>query len=229
MTSAADLTHLHHLVHLPSRNTALISYPSSERVRRPVLFIHGVHSSPGHLDHWRHRCEEAGFSPYCFSYPTKGFTNDVASSLAAIVTEIHTSHAAGVALVGHSLGGVLAAAATVELTSNRSAAVSHVVAVCSPFGGATLAKAAFLGPSRHLLHDLCHGSEFLDSLNTRLAAVQTGVSWTSIGLQHDGVVSDASATLHHPDASHVTLNGENHLSALISSPVADCIVSSIAT
>lgn len=229
MTSPSDLIHIHHLAHLPSRNTALVRYPSSDPLKRPVLFIHGIHSAPGHLDFWRHRAEEANLSPYCFTYPTKGSAPEIADALAAVVLELYTTHAAGVALVGHSLGGVLAALAAVQVGSTHPDAMSDVVAVCSPFDGAALAKAAFLGPSRHLLHELCHGSDLLENLRESLTRTGPATRWASIGLHHDGVVSDASAHLPNPQVRHVTLSGENHLSVLISTAVADLIVSLIHT
>ena len=229
MTSPGDLTHLHHLVHLPSRSTALITYPSSDVLKRPVLLVHGIHSAPGHLDFWRRRCEDAGLSPYCFSYPTKGSVQDVTAAVAAAVFDLRANHNTGVTLVGHSLGGVIAASAALEVTRMDPSAVSLVVAVCSPFDGATLAKASFLGPSRHLMQELCRGSKFLTDLKARLGEAATVTRWASIGLQHDGVVSDESAKLPHPYAYHVTLGGENHLSALISSAVADEIIGVLAT
>jgi pimeloyl-ACP methyl ester carboxylesterase len=229
MTSPGDITHLHHLVHLPSRSTALITYPSSDLLKRPVLLVHGVHSAPGHLDLWRHRCEDAGLSPYCFAYPTKGSIQGITAAVTATLRDLHANHNTGVTLVGHSLGGIIAASAALEVASTDPSAVSLVVAVCSPFDGATLAKASFLGPSRHLLHDLCRGSQFLTDLKAHLGEAATVTRWVSIGLQHDGVVSEESAKLPHPRAHHVTLGGENHLSALISSAVADEIVGVLTT
>jgi pimeloyl-ACP methyl ester carboxylesterase len=192
-----------------------------------VLFIHGIHSAPGHLDFWRHRAEAANFSPYCFTYPTKGSAPEIADALAAVVLELYTAHDTGVAMVGHSLGGVLAALAAVQLGSAHPDAISDVVAVCSPFDGAALAKAAFLGPSRHLLHDLCHGSALLENLREGLTRTDSATRWSSVGLHHDGVVSDASARLPNPQVRHVTLSGENHLSVLISTAITDHIVSVI--
>jgi pimeloyl-ACP methyl ester carboxylesterase len=223
MTSAVDLTHLHHLVHLPSRATALVRYPLSDVSKDPVLLIHGVHSAPGHLSLWRHKCEAAGLAPYCFSYPTRGTLPEIGDALAAAVLELHETHKHSVMLVGHSLGGVLAALVAVQLSSSHPTAVSEVVAVCSPFDGATLAKASFLGPSRHVLQELCHGSDLLTDLRSRLAADVSGTRWSSLGLLHDGVVTEASSRLPHPDTRHVTLSGENHLSVLVSTTVADTI------
>ncbi len=166
-------------------------------------------------------------SPYCFTYPTKGSAPEIADALASVVLELFTAHATGVAMVGHSLGGVLAALAAVQIEFSHPEAVSDVVAVCSPFDGAALAKAAFLGPSRHLLHELCHGSDLLANLRESLTRTDSATRWASIGLHHDGVVSDASAHLPNPQVRHVTLSGENHLSVLISTAVTDHITSLI--
>lgn len=208
-----SLSRLVRLAALPSRGFDLVHYGGSGR---PVVLVHGMHSASEHLSFWADFLVTEGWSCYAFRYPTALDLDSIADHLAASALEVSVASREPCALVGHSLGGVLAALATVEHGLGASKTVGDVAAVCSPFGGSPWSRLASMSSAPDLVRQLQHGSPSLSALRARLTADKSPVRWASASATLDLIVPAPSAILPHPRSAHVGLPGEDHLSVLVS-------------
>jgi pimeloyl-ACP methyl ester carboxylesterase len=176
--------------------------------RSPVLLIHGI------------VCNRAVWRPLLKRLAARGFAPVRAVNLEPLFADIdsHTARVVGelrelqrssggmpVAIVGHSMGGLVARAA---LAAGGPGLVSRIVTIASPHHGTALARLFRSAPARQMRP----GSSWLQALN----AGQQG-SWpvpvTSIYSLHDNLVAPPrSAAL--PGARLHELTGLGHLSLL---------------
>ncbi|HEV2229413.1 MAG TPA: alpha/beta fold hydrolase [Steroidobacteraceae bacterium] len=178
----------------------------------PVLLIHGL------------ACNRAVWRPLLAQLAARGFApiravnleplfTDIESHTASVVRELRelqrASNGAPVAIVAHSMGGLVARAA---LRAGGPGLVSRVVTIASPHHGTALARLFPSLPARQMRP----GSSWLQALN----ASQEGalpVPVTSIYSVHDNLIAPprsavlAGAQLHE-------LAGLGHLSLLRARP-----------
>lgn len=116
----------------------------------PVILVHGLYHNPAAWFVLRRRLLRAGFSDVrCYGYASFGreFT-DIAAGLAKMMLETAQSAPGGrVALVGHSLGGLVirAACADARVASGGKCRVAGVVTLGTPHRGSSLAGMLGIG------------------------------------------------------------------------------------
>ena len=182
--------------------------PAHAAHRSPVLLIHGI------------VCNRAVWRPLLKRLAARGFAPVRAMNLEPLFADIdaHTasvvqalrelqraSNGMPVAIVAHSMGGLVARAA---LRAGGPGLVSRIVTIASPHHGTALARLFRSAPARQMRP----GSEWLQALNASEDGVWP-VPVTSIYSLHDNLVAPprsavlAGARLHE-------LTGLGHLSLL---------------
>ncbi len=142
--------------------------------RIPVLFVHGMAGSPLDFRKAVAALDLACEQPWVFSYPTGLRLPVVARVLASQLGALHDRlRPARVLVVAHSMGGLVARAAILDLAAaGRADFVAGLVTISTPYGGQV---AAGLGARQvpglvPAWTDLAPGSAFLTSLRTPLPA-----------------------------------------------------------
>lgn len=116
----------------------------------PVILVHGLYHNPAAWFVLRRRLRQAGFADVrCYGYASFGREfEDIAAGLAGLMLEA-AQKAPGkrVALVGHSLGGLVirAACADPRVASGEQCRVAGVVTLGTPHRGSSLAGILGLG------------------------------------------------------------------------------------
>ncbi len=129
-------------------------------------------------------------------------------------------HDAPLAIVGHSLGGVIAAAVA------QTADIDKVVTLASPFGGSSAAALLQWFTRSQLMSDIAPSSSVLTSLRlnpptTTMLSIVTDPGIDTLGEKGDGVVTTASQmALTGPIYEKVNLN---HFEILLSRDIANRI------
>jgi len=154
----------------------------------PVVLLHGFISVAQHMKPWETLL--SGHATYALGYPSTGDGLAVCEWVRDRIERIAGHHDQPVLLVGHSLGGVILAAAMVQLPDD---VVEHCVTVCSPHGPAALSSSTL-----DVLREMSNGCN-VDKL-------------TVIAAEHDWVVPAASALI--PGAEFVFVRGAGHLSVV---------------
>lgn len=212
-------------------------------MRRVALFIHGFNSSPeawGDLLRELSRSTDVSddWSLRTFEYPGELLTGG-ADSLAPPVrqiarglrTEIESSYrdASEIALVGHSLGGLVARTFLIEEMKRRGANldVSRVMLVATPNEGSELAglgTRVFHGNKQ--LRQLLSGSDFLSSLNSDWANldVESDVYCRFVVAGGDEVVGGASARGRWGDDNVDLVLGRGHFDVIRPGGADDIVV-----
>ena len=140
--------------------------------------------------------------------------------LAKTVAELRRKavlHNGPLAIVGHSLGGIVAAAVA------QTADVEKVVTLASPFGGSSAAALLQWFTRSQLMADIAPSSSVLTSLrmnppSTRMLSFVTDPGIDTLGEKGDGVVTTASQlALNGPTYETVDIN---HFEVLLSRDIA---------
>ena len=184
--------------------------PSPTPASAPVLLLHGVLFNRGSMEDLRNELSERGIQPlYTLSYgpplaSIERFVDQIAVKIDAILAATGASR---VALVGHSMGGLVARA---YLRKHGPHKVSVVITLGTPHHGSVH---AWLFPGTSLLQ-LRPGSAWLSELN-RGDVVPAGVRVVSLWSWHDSMVApQTSAQL--AGAVNIVVHGIGH-NALVSS------------
>jgi len=184
--------------------------PPPAPARAPVLLLHGVLCNRGSMEDLRTELGARNIQPlYTLSYgpplaSIERFVDQVAAKIDAILA---ATGAARVALVGHSMGGLVARA---YLRRHGPDKVSTVIMLGTPHHGSVH---AWLFPGTSLLQ-LRPGNAWLGELN-RSTAAPAGVRIVSLWSWHDSMVApQTSAQLE--GAVNIALRGIGH-NALVTS------------
>ncbi|MBI5520087.1 MAG: alpha/beta fold hydrolase [Desulfovibrio sp.] len=127
----------------------------------PVILVHGLYHNPAAWFVLRRRLRRAGYADVrCYGYASFfRFFEDIAGGLARMVLEAARNAPGGrVALVGHSLGGLVIRAACADERVRAQVRIAGVATLGTPHRGSTLA--GMLGIGR-LARGLAPGGEVL--------------------------------------------------------------------
>ncbi len=195
--------------------------PPSGRGAQPVLLIHGILCNRGIWARAHERLRAAGFAPIgALNLEPPG--SDIESYGVNVEQELRTlqreSRGAPVAIVAHSMGGLVAR--SLLRTVGRDL-ISRIVTVASPHHGTVMARCLPLAGAQQMRP----GASWLLTLN----AAQEGrlpVPVTSIYSREDSLVAPArSATLKGAQVHE--LRGLGHFGLLRSRRGLDCIISAL--
>ncbi len=189
---------------------------------RPLLLIHGVACNGAVWTHWIGKLGAAGFAPIR-AIDLEPVFADIDVHAARVAGELLTlqQHAGGarVAIVAHSMGGLVARAAFGRVGPT---VVSRMVTIGSPHHGTRLARLFHCTPLRQMRRD----SAWLESLNATRQPGPAG-SLTNIYSREDNlIVPGLSAAL--PGARQIEIRGWGHLGLLASKSVADHAIAALA-
>jgi triacylglycerol esterase/lipase EstA (alpha/beta hydrolase family) len=184
--------------------------PPSAPARAPVLLVHGVLCNRGAMEDLRRELSARGIQPlYTMSYgPPLASIERFADQLAGkIDTILAATGASRVALVGHSMGGLVARAYLRRYGPDK---VSAVIMLGTPHHGSVHAW-LFPGTS---LRQLRPNSAWLGELN-RGAIAPPGVRVVSVWSRHDSMVAPQTSS-QLDGAVNIVVHGIGH-NALVSS------------
>lgn len=182
---------------------------SHDSYRMPVLFIHGIYGSPRDFSFLIGRLDRQLLRPCVFFYASGASLPQAAQYLTAQLRELGSSYGVrAMAIVAHSMGGLIARDVIVNYLDERELAVPMLVTISTPWSGhAGAAFGARYAPMAiDSWSDLASGSAYIESLfadsaqrpkrfpaSTRHHLIFTyGRSWPPIGASGDEVVSVAS-------------------------------------
>ncbi len=182
----------------------LMRDPAPQPCAKPVILVHGVLVNDGVWFGFRRRLVRQGIGGvYTFNYgPPYADIEHFAGQLAAKIDAVcATTKAQKVALVGHSMGGLVARA---YLRQFGAARLAQIITIGTPHHGSIL---AWTYPGRCLVQ-MRPGNAWLAELN-RSETVSPPVPVTSIWSRHDSMVApQASSEL--AGAENVALVGIGH-------------------
>lgn len=155
----------------------------------PIWYIHGAHSTRRSFNYLKSQLPEHEIRD--FEYDHSGPVSRVVDRLVALLDQ----QDAPVNLIGHSLGGVIALAA-----SQRSANAQKVTTMASPFGGSQVASLMrWIAPSQ-LLDDIHPHAPLMNAVRRAklqapvMSIVTTAGGTSMIAGENDGVVTVESQT-----------------------------------
>jgi triacylglycerol esterase/lipase EstA (alpha/beta hydrolase family) len=189
---------------LMALHRVLMHDPPPARSTQPVLLIHGVLVNDGVWFLPRRRLVRRGVTPvYTINYgPPFADIEHFAEQLAARIDQIRTATGAErVALVGHSMGGLVARAYLRRFGAGR---VSRLITIGTPHHGSVLAW-SFPGRGLEQMHP---GNPWLAELN-RDESKPAPIPITSIWSRHDSMVAP-QASCQLASAENVALVGVGH-------------------
>ena len=183
------------------------------RAERPVLLVHGVLCNAGVWTSLRRRLAAAGVGPlYAISYgpPLASIDRFVDQLAAKIDRVLAETGATSVAIVSHSMGGIVTRA---YLRKHGGAKLRLAVTLAAPYAGSVHAR-CFPGTS---LSQLRPGNAWLEALAAEPLPTTTEI--VSIWSWHDSMVApQLSSRLE--GARNVELVGIGHNALLIDADVA---------
>ena len=135
----------------------------------PVLFFHGIGGTPKIFDSMVERLDRERFQPWFVFYPSAHRLDLVTYHLANMIKELHARHKfERMAVVAHSMGGLVAGATMQELSKDdHSEYLKSFVTLATPWGGHPSVRSALeyspvVAPR---WYDLAPGSPFMKGLH----------------------------------------------------------------
>jgi pimeloyl-ACP methyl ester carboxylesterase len=190
---------------------------------RPVLLIHGIVCNKSVWRRWLQRLQTAGFGPLRVLDLEPPFA-DIEFHAARVERELRAlsqdSHGQRVAIVAHSMGGLVARAALRRVGPEL---ISNIVTIASPHYGSRLARWFRLRPTEQM----CPESAWLHALNAEQEAAMSDVSLTSIYSLEDNLIVPARSAVFKP-ARSVELRGIGHVGMLFSREVIESTLGALA-
>jgi pimeloyl-ACP methyl ester carboxylesterase len=110
--------------------------------RTPVLFVHGIGGSPRDFAHLIEGLDRDHFQPWVFYYPSGAYIERVAGHLLELVVELRIRLGfERIAVVAHSMGGLLSRAFIMQRQASRGdLLVDHFISISTPWGGHAFAQ-----------------------------------------------------------------------------------------
>jgi pimeloyl-ACP methyl ester carboxylesterase len=198
------------------------AHPHTAPTARPVLLVHGFGGTKSSWSFLARALTARGLTVDALTYSPFGTSvEQVADRLAVAVERLLSQTGADkVHLVGHSLGGVVIAAA---IASGRlTGRVDTVVTLAAPFGGSPWAN---LLPFGAIVSALRQDSPLLRRLAS--APVPDGMRWMAFTATFDTIVPGGRSVPPHTGVETVTVGGVGHLGMLLSPHVVGRIVAAL--
>jgi triacylglycerol lipase len=192
------------------------------RPPRPLLVIHGIVCNRGIWRPWLQRLQAEGFTPIR-AVNLEPLFADIEIHATRVEQELHAlqreTNGARVAVLAHSMGGLVARAALRSVGAN---AISRIVTLASPHHGTQIARWFPWLPTRQMLPE----SPWLRALNAAQEG-QHAHGLTSIySLQDNLIVPPRSARLEGAEMHE--LRGLGHFGLLCSRQAIDYAVAALA-
>lgn len=210
------------LVYLPWEGLALRPDPEPAPTSRvPVILLHGYLANRGYFRPLVRRLEARGVGPVFVPtasgvlYPIERYAEELHRHVERIVAATGQPR---VALVGHSMGGLVARA---YLARRGSARLARLVTLGSPHHGSWLAR---LGPGANA-REMRPGSAFLADLERHEAAAGAPVA-ASIYSPHDNMVMP-QASSRVAGARNIAIPGVGHVAMLRSPRLAEALLAEL--
>ena len=168
--------------------------------RTPVIFVHGIGGRAAEFSKIIEDLDREQFQPWVFQYPSGLRINDVADVLARAIKEMRARYELpSVAVVAHSMGGLVSRRAIGLLRMSRNAPPKCFMSIASPFGGIRSAATGVrvLPVSVPAWRDVAKGSVFLKTLYATPLSPQTKYALMTVrrkGEKDDDVVTIKSQT-----------------------------------
>jgi triacylglycerol esterase/lipase EstA (alpha/beta hydrolase family) len=209
-------------LYLPWPASALRPDPEPVRAARvPVILLHGYVANRGYFRPLVRRLEARGIAPIFVPtargvlYPIESYTEELHRHIERIVAGTGQPR---VALVGHSMGGLVARAYVARHGAGR---VARLVTLGTPHHGSWLAR---LGPGANA-REMRPGSAFLAALERGESQARSPVA-ASIYSPHDNMVMpQASARVE--GARNVAIPGVGHIAMLRSPRLAAALLAEL--
>ena len=191
----------------------------------PVLLVHGYGCNSGYWSYLIPRLDRARISHASVDLePVLGDIDGYVPRVAEAVEELcRETGAAQVALVAHSMGGLVVRA---WMRIHGTARVARVVTLGSPHHGTGMAK---FGRGPNVVQMRCNrgvASEWLQELG-RSEGPATRELITSIYTHHDNIVSPQTSS-HLPGARNIELGGVGHVALGCNAGVLDTVMRELA-
>jgi pimeloyl-ACP methyl ester carboxylesterase len=136
--------------------------------RIPVLFVHGIAGYPQELSNLLSGIDPSRYQAWFYFYPSGFDLPGLAAHLATLLVRMQVAYGfEEIALVGHSVGGLIARAAALQYRAETLRKdVRLLVSISSPWGGDPRGDVAVAAPIAipESFKDLSPGSEFLHDL-----------------------------------------------------------------
>jgi pimeloyl-ACP methyl ester carboxylesterase len=137
--------------------------------RIPVLFVHGINGYPQSFSTLIAGLDRERFQAWFYFYPSGVHLNQIASHLTETLIAVRSRTGFGeLAVVAHSMGGLVSRAAILQHASRaRAGEVRVFVALSTPWGGSEAAERIERAPRSYMVDswlDMRPNSEFLRSL-----------------------------------------------------------------
>jgi len=211
------------LVDLPWENVVLRPDPYAARAERvPVVLVHGYFANRGYFRPLVRRLESHGIGPIFVPTaahvmaPIEAFADELAANVERIARDTGQPR---VALVGHSMGGLVARA---YMARHGTARVARLVTLGSPHHGTLLARWGAGANARQMEP----GSAFLERLARDEANAASPVASLALYSRHDNMVfPQASARLE--GARTLAISGVGHVAMMRSPLVARALLAEL--
>jgi triacylglycerol lipase len=194
--------------------------PPPEPAQRPLLLLHGILCNHGVWRHLRARLAAAGFAPIAAPdfEPLDAGIDVYRACAERELLALHRQCRAPVAIIAHSMGGLVARSLLATLGSQ---VISRVVTVASPHHGTALARCLPLAAARQMRPD----SEWLAALDASQGS-RFPVPFTSIHGRDDNLVVPAQSAMLR-GAESCELPGLGHFGLLHSRRALEAIVKAL--
>ena len=191
----------------------------------PVLLIHGYGCNSGYWRSLIPRLERNHISYAAIDLePVGGSIDDYAAAVERSVEALRAASGAGqVAIVAHSMGGLVARA---WMRAHGSARVARLVTLGTPHGGTALAR---FGPGVNAQQMRRSGREAGTWLQALADSedMETRARITSIYSHHDNIVSPQDSSVL-PGARHIAFGGVGHVALGHNPRVLDAVMGELA-
>lgn len=137
----------------------------------PILLIHGYGMNSGHFAYVRYCLKKNGLGPiYSINLSPFSSIDSYANQVSAKVEQINSSHSGKVTLIGHSMGGVVAARYLANC--KKTDRIEQLITLGSPLQGT---YTSYLGPGK-CAEEMRPHSSFLKKLENDLAHVDIPIT-----------------------------------------------------